>query len=317
MFRQFARITGLFQIFFVTLQQGSGMEYNGLLQSILSRLLSERDARVMGIIEEHVRTLPPGPFGNLKHFELYDEEEEKFDTGNFRMDYLLEQLVRGNGNYQQMGALLRENLSQDGYDKLMAILLSHVASTPESLQAIKGEFMDDAEVKQLFRGEPIAKVIVRESAQEDLQKEGRYTIFMKFTNGDEVPIRFNMRPCKVIYLFFLLHARLLYNRIHLSLSASIFVNIYTTLYTSDADNFEMTLKERSEYFFKQYRPALNRTIEAVFADHNKATGRTDDPKDLVWYLLELNRDMGNMYSISLPAKFIELPKEIQENKSLH
>ena len=293
------------------------MEYNALLQSILSRLLREHDTRVMSIIEGYIRILPPGPFDNLKHFEQYDEEEEKFDTGNYRLDYLLEQLVRGNGNYQQMGALLRQNLSQDGYDKLMAILLSHVAATPEALQAIKGEFMDEAEVKSLFRGEPIAKVIVKESTQEDLQKEGRYTIFIKFNNGDEVPVRFNMRPCKVIYLFFLLHARLLYNRIHLSHSASIFVNLYTTLYTSDADNFEMTLKERSEYFFKQYRPALNRTIEAVFAAHNKAIGRTDDPKDLVWYFLELNRDMGNMYSLSLPPKFIELPKEIQENKTLY
>jgi hypothetical protein len=293
------------------------MEYNELLQSILSRLLSEHDTRVMGIIEEHVRQLPPGPFDNLKHFELYDEEEEKFDTGNFRMDYLLEQLVRGNGNYQQMGALLRENLSQDGYDKLMAILLSHVASTPESLQAIKGEFMDAEEVKSLFNGEPIANVIVRESAKEDLQKEGRYTIFMKFSNGDEVPIRFNMRPCKVIYLYFLLHARMLYNRVQLSRDARTFVNLYTTLYTSDSDNFEATIKERSEYFFKQYRPALNRTIEAVFAAHNKAIGRTDNPNDLIWYFLELNRSMGNVYSISLPSKFIELPDAIKDNHNLY
>lgn len=293
------------------------MEYNELLQSILSRLLSEHDTRVMGIIEEHVRQLPPGPFDNLKHFELYDEEEEKFDTGNFRMDYLLEQLVRGNGNYQQMGALLRENLSQDGYDKLMAILLSHVASTPESLQAIKGEFMDAEEVKSLFKGEPIANVIVRESAKEDLQKEGRYTIFMKFSNGDEVPIRFNMRPCKVIYLYFLLHARMLYNRVQLSRDARTFVNLYTTLYTSDSDNFEATIKERSEYFFKQYRPALNRTIEAVFAAHNKAIGRTDNPNDLIWYFLELNRSMGNVYSISLPSKFIELPDAIKDNHNLY
>ena len=293
------------------------MEYNELLQSILSRLLSEHDTRVMGIIEEHVRQLPPGPFDNLKHFELYDEEEEKFDTGNFRMDYLLEQLVRGNGNYQQMGALLRENLSQDGYDKLMAILLSHVASTPESLQAIKGEFMDAEEVKSLFNGEPIANVIVRESAKEDLQKEGRYTIFMKFSNGDEVPIRFNMRPCKVIYLYFLLHARMLYNRVQLSRDARTFVNLYTTLYTSDSDNFEATIKERSEYFFKQYRPALNRTIEAVFAAHNKAIGRTDNPNDLIWYFLELNRSMGNAYSISLPSKFIELPDAIKDNHNLY
>lgn len=293
------------------------MEYNALLQSILSRLLREHDTRVMGVIEEYVLTLPPGPFDNLKHFEQYDEEEEKFDTGNFRMDYLLEQLVRGNGNFQQMGALLRQNLSQDGYDKLMSILLSHVASTPESLQTIKGEFMDDAEVKSLFKGEPIAKVIVRESTKEDLAKEGRYTIFLKFTNGDEVPIRFNMRPCKVIYMYFLLHARALYNRIQLSRDAKAFVNLYTTLYSSDYDNFEATIKERSEYFFKQYRPALNRTLEAVFSNHNKSIGRTDDPNDLIWYFLELNRNMGNAYSISLPPKFIELPKEIQENKSLY
>ena len=293
------------------------MEYNGLLQAILSRLLREQDTRVMGIIEEHVRQLPPGPFDNLKHFEQYDEEEEKFDTGNFRMDYLLEQLVRGNGNFQQMGALLRNNLSQDGYDKLMAILLSHVASTPESLQAIKGEFMDAEEVKSLFKGEPIANVVVRESTKEDLQKEGRYTIFMKFSNGDEVPIRFNMRPCKVIYLYFLLHARMLYNRVQLSRDARTFVNLYTTLYTSDSDNFEATIKERSEYFFKQYRPALNRTIEAVFAAHNKAIGRTDDPNDLIWYFLELNRSMGNAYSISLPSKFIELPDAIKDNKNLY
>jgi len=292
------------------------MEYNGLLQSILSRLVGERDARVMGIIQEYVRILPPGPFDKLKHFEPYDEQPE-FDTGNFRLDYVLEQLVRRNGNYQQMGALLRENLSQDGYDKLMAILLSHVASTPESLQAVKGEFMDDAEVKSFFKGEPIAKVIVRESSKEDLQKEGRYTIFLKFANRDEVPVRFNMRPCKVIYLYFLLHARLLYNRIQLSRDAATFVNIYTMLYPTDADNFEQTIKERSDYFFKQYRPALNRTIEAVFAAHNKTIGRTDDPKDLVWFFLELNRGMGNMYSISLPPKFIELPNEISENKSLY
>ena len=140
---------------------------------------------------------------------------------------------------------------------------------------------------------------------------------MKFSNGDEVPIRFNMRPCKVIYLYFLLHARMLYNRVQLSRDARTFVNLYTTLYTSDSDNFEATIKERSEYFFKQYRPALNRTIEAVFAAHNKAIGRTDNPNDLIWYFLELNRSMGNVYSISLPSKFIELPDAIKDNHNLY
>ena len=82
-----------------------------------------------------------------------------------------------------MGALLRQNLSQDGYDKLFQILLTHVAATPESLQAIKGEFMDEAEVSALFKGEPSAKVIVKESTKEDLPKEGRYTIFLKFRNS--------------------------------------------------------------------------------------------------------------------------------------
>jgi len=291
------------------------MEYNGLLNSILSRLVAQRDARVMGIIQEHVRQLPPGPFDNLKHFENYDEESE-FDTGNYRLDYLLEQLIRGNGDYQMMGALLRQNLSQDGYDKLFQILLTHVVATPESLQAIKGEFMDEAEVSALFKGEPSATVVVRESAKEDLPKEGRYTIFMKFRNGDEVPINFNMRPCKVIYLFFLLHPRLLFSRIQLSHDARIFTNLFALLYPTDPDIFEQTIRERSEYFFKQYRPALNRTIESTFAEHNAAIGRTDDPRDLVWYVLELNRNLGNMYSISLPAKFIELPDEIKNNKSL-
>ncbi len=65
---------------------------------------------------------------------------------------------------------------------------------------------------------------------------------------------------------------------------------------------------------KQYRPALNRAIENAFNDHNKSIGRTGDPKDLVWFELELNRHEGNKYSISLPEKFIELPKEIKEDK---
>lgn len=292
------------------------MEYNGLLNSILSRLVTQRDTRTMSVIMEHVRKLPPGPFDNLKHFENYDEQSE-FDTGNFRLDYLLEQLIRGNGDYQMMGALLRQNLSQDGYDKLFKILMSHIAATPECLQVIKGEFMDEAEVSALFAGEPCAKVIVRESTKEDLAKEGRYTIFIRFRNGDEVPIRFNMRPSKVIYLFFLLHPRLLYSRVQLSQDARIFTNLFALLYPSDTDNFELTISERSDYFFKQYRPALNRTIESTFAEHNEAIGRTNDPRDLVWFVLELNRNLGNMYSISLPAKFIELPDEIKDNKSLY
>jgi hypothetical protein len=292
------------------------MEYNGLLNSILRRLIIRRDARVMSIVKEHVVSLPPSPFDNLKHFE-FEYEEKDFNTGNFRMDYLLEQLSRGSENYQMMGALLRSNLSQDGYDKLFKILMSHVAATPECLQAIKGEFMDEAEVSALFAGEPCAKIIVKESSKEDLPKEGRFTIFLKFSNGDEVPIRFNMRPCKVIYLFFLLHPRLLYSRVQLSHDARIFTNLFALLYPSDTDSFELTIKERSEYFFKQYRPALNRTIESTFAEHNEAIGRTDDPRDLVWYVLELNRNLGNMYSISLPAKFIELPDEIKGNESLY
>ena len=110
---------------------------------------------------------------------------------------------------------------------------------------------------------------------------------------------------------------LLFSRIQLSHDACIFTNLFALLYPTDPDIFEQTIRERSEYFFKQYRPALNRTIESTFADYNASIGRTDDPRDLVWYVLELNRNLGNMYSISLPAKFIELPDEIKEDKSLY
>ncbi len=294
------------------------MEYNSLLQSILSRLLKLRDAQTLSVFKHDVIPIEPFPSGKLLHFELWDESAPQFNTGNFRIDYVLEELIKNNGNddYHMMGGLLRNYLSQDGYDKLLSILLSHVAVTPECLKDINGEFMDEAAVASLFKNQPCARVIVRKSINENIKSEGRYTIFFRFGEVDETALKFNMRPCKVTYLFFLLHPRERFTRQQLHNKYRAFTNIYTLLYPTDPDRFENTFRNDNEKFFKQYRPALNSTIRTTFTDHNQTIHRSDDPHDLVWFEIELERGDKNLYSLSLPDKFIEMPKEIKEDSSL-
>lgn len=82
--------------------------------------------------------------------------------------------------------------------------------------------------------------------------------------------------------------------------------------TADYTKFENYFVTKNENFFRDYRNDANRDIKEALDRHTQ--GLPENPEDIKWLEIEMDRQNGQRYSLSQPKEFIELAEEIKELK---
>ncbi len=79
--------------------------------------------------------------------------------------------------------------------------------------------------------------------------------------------------------------------------------------TADYTKFEEYFVTKNENFFRDYRNDANRDIKEALDRHTQ--GLPENPEDIKWLEIEMDRQNGQRYSLSQPKEFIELAEEIK------
>lgn len=257
----------------------------------LCEILRSGNDEVMNIFNQYAvrKNTPVQPPSRFRELILTTKPIMNKDDAKARIDGLVKEISNCGNNYFAVFQKMSEELTTDGIGKLLLLMGKDKID----------EFLQGEDIQYLFKGMPIYKVVVKKYDRVHSGTDGWFDIYLKHTGtGEGIPVKFDTRPAKALYLLFLLMPRTEIKNFEQYKDA--FEEMVNYAFDNKGTRQDDWFKEENyTELLKQAMSQSRRYIERALVNH-------DDPQ---WYIIDYDRK-DSYYSLSLPEEMIELPEEL-------